>query len=84
MSESFEELEARYREALNRVSNAHKVLRDVMGAPKPLGPGDEPPVLMKAERDAQTEAMKALQDYVPIRDLYWATRWGREGNQPKT
>lgn len=28
--------------------------------------------------------MKAFQDYVPVLDLYWATRWGREGNPPKS
>ncbi|MEV6016781.1 MULTISPECIES: hypothetical protein [unclassified Streptomyces] len=84
MSESYEELEARYRVALNRVSEAYGVLRNIMGDPKPLAPGEDPPVLTKAERDAQTEAMKAFQEYVPVRDLYWATRWGREGNPPKT
>lgn len=54
-----------------------------MGDPKPLTPGVEPPVVTKAERDAQTEAMKAFQEYVPVRDLYWATRWGRGGNPPQ-
>ncbi|MFF7890170.1 hypothetical protein ACH40F_57995 [Streptomyces sp. NPDC020794] len=84
MSESFEVLEARYRAALNRVSEAYQVLRGVMGDPKPLAHGEEPPVLTKAERDAQTEAMKAFQEYVPLRDRYWATRWGSEGNPPKS
>ncbi|MFD7447228.1 hypothetical protein [Streptomyces sp. NPDC059909] len=84
MSESFDELEARYRAALNRVSEAYRVLREVMGDPKPLALGEEPPVLTKAERDAQTEAMQALQEYVPLRDRYWATRWGREGNPPES
>ncbi|MGW6924461.1 hypothetical protein ACWGA9_24770 [Streptomyces sp. NPDC054950] len=83
MNESFEELEHRYRVLLNRVTDAQRVLRDVMGDPKPLAPGEEPPILTKAQRDAQTEAMKAFQEYVPVRDLYWATRWGREGNPPK-
>jgi hypothetical protein len=83
MSESFDELEARSTATLNRVSEACRVLRDVMGDPKPLASGEEPPVLTKAERDAQTEAMKAFQEYVPVRHLYWATRWGREGNPPK-
>jgi len=83
MSESYEELETRYRDALNRMSGAYEILRKIMGDPKPLTPGEEPPVVTKAERDAQTEAMKAFQEYVPVRDLYWATRWGREGNPPK-
>ncbi|MFI6282235.1 hypothetical protein [Streptomyces sp. NPDC050988] len=83
MSESYEELEARYRDALNRMSGAYEILRKIMGDPKPLPPGEEPPVLTKAERNAQTEAMKAFQEYVPVRDLYWATRWGREGNPPR-
>ncbi|KOG73542.1 hypothetical protein ADK77_08405 [Streptomyces antibioticus] len=83
MSESFTELEDRYRVALNRVSAAYQALQAVMGDPKPLGAGQEPPTLTKTERDAQTEAMKALQEYVPVRDLYWATRWGREGNPPR-
>ncbi|MFF4316730.1 hypothetical protein [Streptomyces sp. NPDC001507] len=84
MSASFEELEDRYRTALNRMSKAYQVLHEAMGDPKPLAPGEEPPVLTKAHRDAQTEAMKAFQEYVPVRDLYWATRWGREGNPPKS
>lgn len=84
MSESFEELEARYRAALNRVSEAYRALQDVMGDPNPISLREEPPVLSKAERDAQTEAMQAFQEYVPLRDLYWATRWGREGNPPKS
>ncbi len=84
MSESYEELEARYRAALNRVSEAYRALHEVMGDPKPIPPGEEPPVLTKAERDAQTEAMQALQEYVPLRDRYWATRWGREGNPSKS
>lgn len=83
MSESFEELEARYRTALSRVREAYQVLQDVMGDPKPIPHGEEPPVLSKAERDAQTEAMQAFQEFVPLRDRYWATRWGREGNPPK-
>ncbi|TFE49005.1 hypothetical protein E3E14_16705 [Streptomyces sp. ICN441] len=83
MSETFEELEDRYKAALNRVSKAHRDLQDILGDPKPLAPGEEPPVLTKAERDAQTEAMQAFQVYVPLRDRYWATRWGREGNPPK-
>ncbi|MER6271502.1 hypothetical protein [Streptomyces sp900105755] len=84
MSESFEELEGRYRTALNRMSKAYQVLQEEMGDPKPLTPGEQPPALTKAHRDAQTEAMKAFQEYVPVRDLYWATRWGREGNLPKS
>ncbi len=84
MSESFEDLEARYRTALNRVSEAYRALHEVMGEPKPIPLGEEPPVLSKAERDAQTEAMQAFQEYVPLRDLYWATRWGREGNPPRS
>ncbi|MGW4561888.1 hypothetical protein ACWEN3_05585 [Streptomyces sp. NPDC004561] len=84
MSASFNDLEERYRVALNRVSEAYRVLREVIGEPKPLVPGEEPPALTKAERDAQTEAMKAFQEYVPVRDLYWATRWGREGNPAKS
>lgn len=60
------------------------MLRDVMGDPGLIAPGEEPPTLTKAQRDAQTETMKAFQEYVPIRDLYWATRWGREGNPPKS
>ena len=84
MSESFEELEDRYRALLNRVTLAYRVLQEAMGDPKPLAPGEEPPVLTKAQRDAQTEAMKAFQEYVPVRDLYWATRWGREGNPSKS
>ncbi|MFS4093164.1 hypothetical protein [Streptomyces sp. AF1A] len=84
MSESFGELEARYRATLNRLSEACRVLRDVKGDPQPLASGEEPPALTKAERDAQTEAMRAFQEYVPVRDLYWATRWGREGNPPKS
>ena len=83
MSESFEDLEARFRAALNPMSAANQAVQEVKGDPKPLAPGEEPPVLTKAERDAQTEAMKAFQEYVPLRDLYWATRWGREGNPPK-
>ncbi|MFD4604104.1 hypothetical protein ACFWPQ_39580 [Streptomyces sp. NPDC058464] len=83
MSEPFEELEDRYRSALNRMSKAYQVLWSIMGDPKPLAPGEEPPVLTKEHRDAQTEAMKASQDYISVRDLYWATRWGREGNPPK-
>ncbi|WP_338907069.1 hypothetical protein [Streptomyces nigra] len=84
MSESFEELEARYRTALNRVSEAYRALNETMGEPRPIPLGEEPPLLTKAERDAQTEAMEALQAYVPLRDRYWATRWGREGNPPKS
>jgi len=84
MSESFEELEEPYRAALNHVREAYRTLQEVMGDPKPLAPGEEPPVLTKAERDAQTEAMRASQEYVPIRDRYWATRWGREANPPKS
>ncbi|MGI5512747.1 hypothetical protein [Streptomyces sp. CA-106131] len=84
MSESFEELEERYRAALNRVTEANRVLREVMGDPKPLALGEELPELTRAQRAAQNEAMKAWQEYVPLRDLYWATRWGREGNPPKS
>ncbi|WP_371551697.1 hypothetical protein OG266_39460 [Streptomyces sp. NBC_00554] len=84
MSESFEELEARYRAALNRVGKAYRALHEAMGDPTPIPPGEEPPLLSKTERDAQTEAMQALQEYVPLRDLYWATRWGREGNPPQS
>ncbi|MGX1274860.1 hypothetical protein RKD18_008054 [Streptomyces phaeoluteigriseus] len=39
MNESFEELEHRYRVLLNRVTDAQRVLRDVMGDPMPLSPG---------------------------------------------
>ncbi|WP_333736353.1 hypothetical protein [Streptomyces sp. IBSBF 2806] len=84
MSESFEALEDRYRAALNRVTESYRVLRDVTGDARPLAPGEQPPEVTKAQRDAQTEAMKAFQEYVPVRDLYWATRWGREGNPPKS
>jgi hypothetical protein len=83
MSQTFEELEAQYKAALNRVSKAHTELHHIMGDPKPLGDG-EPPVLTKAERDAQNEAHQAYAAYIPIRDRYWATRWGREGNPPKS
>ncbi|WP_405597587.1 hypothetical protein OG741_13940 [Streptomyces sp. NBC_01410] len=83
MSQSFEALEAQYKAALNRVSKAHAELQQIMGDPKPLGAG-EPPVLTKVERDAQSEAHQAYATYIPIRDLYWATRWGREGNPPKS
>jgi hypothetical protein len=55
-----------------------------MREPRPLAPGEEPPVLTEAHRDAQTEAMKAVRDHVPVRDLYWATRWGREGDPPQS
>lgn len=84
MTESFEELEDHYRATLNRMSTAYQMLRDVMGEPRPLAPGEEPPVLTEAHRNAQTEAMRAFQDYVPARDLSWATWWGREGNPPKS
>ncbi|KPI22812.1 hypothetical protein ACGFZJ_42085 [Streptomyces sp. NPDC048253] len=49
MNESFEELELRYRMLLNRVTDAQRVLRDVMGDPKPLAPAEEPPILTKAQ-----------------------------------
>lgn len=84
MSESFEQLEARYTTALNRVREAHQALHQATGDPKSLLPGETPPPLTKPERDAQTEAMRALQEYIPLRDRYWATRWGREGNPPKS
>ncbi|MGW3846882.1 hypothetical protein [Streptomyces fagopyri] len=84
MTESFEALEDRYRAALNRVTGARRVLQEIMGDPKPIGPGEEPPFLTKAHIDAQTEAIKAFQDLAPVRDLYWTTRWGREGNSPKS
>ncbi|WP_033322327.1 hypothetical protein [Streptomyces yerevanensis] len=83
MSQSFEELEAQYKEALNRVSVAHAEQQRIMGDFKPLG-AEEPPVVTKLERDAQNEAHQAYAAYIPIRDRYWATRWGREGNPPKS
>ncbi|MET8130063.1 hypothetical protein [Streptomyces sp. NPDC005231] len=79
MSQTFEELEAEYIAALNRVSSANSRLREVAGDPKPLGSG-QPPVVAKAERDAQNEAQQAWNTFVPIRERYWSTRWGREGN----
>ncbi|MFJ6934458.1 hypothetical protein [Streptomyces sp. NPDC101132] len=82
MSESFEVLEQQYKDATNRVSKAYTDLREVVGDPKPLGAG-EPPVITKEERDAYNAVHQALAVYVPLRDRYWATRWGREGNPPK-
>ncbi|MFF3143807.1 hypothetical protein ACFVRU_19230 [Streptomyces sp. NPDC057927] len=66
------------------MSTAYQVLRDIIGELRPPAPGEEPPALTEAYRDAQTEAMKAFQDHVPVRDLYWATGWGREDNPPKS
>ncbi|MFG3189262.1 hypothetical protein [Streptomyces omiyaensis] len=80
---TFEELEAKYIAALNRVSQTQDALREAMGPAAPLPLGGVVPELSKKVRDAQNAAMHAFQDYIPVRDQYWATRWGREGNPPK-
>ncbi|WP_158715038.1 hypothetical protein [Kitasatospora phosalacinea] len=75
-------MEADYRAALDRTSKAHSAVEALRGSVEPLGVG-QPPEISAALRAAEGEAQQAWNAYIPVRDRYWATRWGHEGNPPK-
>ncbi|MEV6979522.1 hypothetical protein [Kitasatospora sp. NPDC093806] len=78
----FEQLEQEYKEALARIGRAQDAVTELRGPVDPLGPGD-PAAISPQLRAAENEAQQAFNAYIPLRDRYWATRWGREGNPPK-